>query len=283
MKKGFTLIEMLTVVLIVAALTAVAVPQYRRSVERARMSEAVQMLPVIYDAVDRYYAAKPATEEDIITKGAMEPGVASGGVAVGGGIAAGGGIAVGGKEENLKESAAAAVMIEGAAEATVMPKATATTGKAGKVSEVVGGFSVVAGPISEEAVLGEMFKEDTKKEVTFAKLDLNMKGQAGEDGNVWITPNFTYEITKLPGVDLSVPYFVQATVARGKYEGTVFGYTGTEVLCAEPQKGGVKGACALMGMKDVNEQIADGDLLDLNDKMHVIDSEKLIAREQKWL
>lgn len=53
MKKGFTLIELLAVVLIMAVLTSVALPQYRKSVERARAAEALQMLPVIYDARDR--------------------------------------------------------------------------------------------------------------------------------------------------------------------------------------------------------------------------------------
>lgn len=52
-KQGFTLIELLAVVLIMAALTSVALPQYRKSVERARVAEALQMLPVIYDARDR--------------------------------------------------------------------------------------------------------------------------------------------------------------------------------------------------------------------------------------
>ncbi|WP_428038694.1 type IV pilin protein, partial [Candidatus Avelusimicrobium faecicola] len=35
-KKGFTLVEILTVVLIVGVLSAVALPQYRRAVERSR-------------------------------------------------------------------------------------------------------------------------------------------------------------------------------------------------------------------------------------------------------
>lgn len=58
MKKGFTLIEILAVVLIMGILTAVALPQYRKSVERSRLAEPLQMLPAIYDARDRLITEK---------------------------------------------------------------------------------------------------------------------------------------------------------------------------------------------------------------------------------
>lgn len=53
-KAGFTLIELLVIVMILAILTSLALPQYRRSVERARVAEALTMLRAIYDSCERW-------------------------------------------------------------------------------------------------------------------------------------------------------------------------------------------------------------------------------------
>ncbi len=57
-KQGFTLTEVLTVVLIIGVLTSIALPKYMRSVERARATEAMSAIKAINDATYAYFTDK---------------------------------------------------------------------------------------------------------------------------------------------------------------------------------------------------------------------------------
>jgi prepilin-type N-terminal cleavage/methylation domain-containing protein len=55
-QKGFTLVELMIVVIIVGILAAVAIPMYQGATERAKASEAVAALGTIRGAMRVYYA-----------------------------------------------------------------------------------------------------------------------------------------------------------------------------------------------------------------------------------
>lgn len=57
-KQGFTLTEVLTVVIIIGVLTSVAMPMYMRSVERARATEAMNAIKALNDSIYAYFADK---------------------------------------------------------------------------------------------------------------------------------------------------------------------------------------------------------------------------------
>ena len=65
MKKAFTLIELLVVVLIIGILSAIALPQYTKAVEKAKLAEALTTLGSLRKAID---VAKMEHPGETITK-----------------------------------------------------------------------------------------------------------------------------------------------------------------------------------------------------------------------
>ncbi len=57
-KNGFTLIEVLVVVIIIGILTSVALPMYTRAIERSRAVEAMSNIKAINDAIYVYNSLK---------------------------------------------------------------------------------------------------------------------------------------------------------------------------------------------------------------------------------
>lgn len=55
--KGFTLMELLVIILIIGVLTAVALPQYQKAVAKSRFTQIVTAARSLYDAQQVYYMA----------------------------------------------------------------------------------------------------------------------------------------------------------------------------------------------------------------------------------
>ena len=64
-KKGFTLLELLVVVLIIGILAGIALPQYQRAKEKTIMTEGMQLAKQILEANIRYYLINGDYTNDI--------------------------------------------------------------------------------------------------------------------------------------------------------------------------------------------------------------------------
>lgn len=53
-KNAFTLIELLVVVLIIGILSAVALPQYQKAVEKSRLAEGIMLTHTLHKQMDLY-------------------------------------------------------------------------------------------------------------------------------------------------------------------------------------------------------------------------------------
>ena len=76
MNQGFTLIEMLVVVLIVGVLTAIALPQYQSAVERSRSAEALVNGRTLVESMDRALTERP--NESPNTKSSLDVKISGG-------------------------------------------------------------------------------------------------------------------------------------------------------------------------------------------------------------
>ena len=65
LKRGFTLLEVLIVVIIIGILASIAMPQYFTTLEKSRSAEAVTNVGAIRMALDRYWYQESAVTTDL--------------------------------------------------------------------------------------------------------------------------------------------------------------------------------------------------------------------------
>jgi len=76
MKKGFTLLELIIVVIVLAILASLAIPRFIRVSARATAAEALQNLGMIRGSLSRYYARGETYSGAVLASGATCGGAA---------------------------------------------------------------------------------------------------------------------------------------------------------------------------------------------------------------
>ena len=76
--KGFTLLEMLVVVLIIGILAGIALPQYSKAVEKAKLAEVLINIKAIEDSVNRYLLANGFPNERVCLRDILDIDLQSG-------------------------------------------------------------------------------------------------------------------------------------------------------------------------------------------------------------
>jgi len=70
-RRGFTLIELMVVMVLIAILLTIAVPRYFGTVDNGKLSVQRQNIAALRDAIDKYYGDEgkyPATLQDLVDK-----------------------------------------------------------------------------------------------------------------------------------------------------------------------------------------------------------------------
>lgn len=73
-KRGFTLIELVVAIAIVAILSAIAIPSYRDSMFRARRADGREMLQRVASAQERFYTNRNVYTADLTTVAGLNLG-----------------------------------------------------------------------------------------------------------------------------------------------------------------------------------------------------------------